>query len=128
MSQTLFLCRVCFPNPDPNAMAPAVASFGACDYCGALCSNDPNSTLPRGTVVAADAAPPPRALTRQERDAQVREAPPFIGESEPICFYADPGTGQMYDPRAEAAFAAAAPPIVDPEPAKPPKKRKGKAS
>jgi len=83
MSGCLFLCRVCFPNPGEEKTLGIPRR--ACDYCGALCSNGPNGPLPQGSLVNASDAPPPRALSRAEIEAQVRPVEPPRPPPAPEC-------------------------------------------
>ncbi len=88
MSETLFLCRACYPNPPASAVGYGAIPRGECSRCGAICSDMPASGLPPGSLVAAESAPAPRALTRQEWEAQVREAPPAPEPLKPNPFFA----------------------------------------
>ena len=78
----LFLCLPCGKGGEEKGKTPYV-DRRECDYCGALCQNllvpfgqlpEPGA-LPRGAFITAASAPPPRALSRQEREAQVRPPP-----------------------------------------------------
>lgn len=80
----VFLCRACFP--DPKEVKTLGIPRRECDYCGAVCSNVPELLgLPPGDLVNASDAPAPRALSRQEVEAQVRPAPePVEPKSNPF--------------------------------------------
>lgn len=119
MTQSIFLCAFCFPNPDKEAFTRATMPRGQCSYCGAICSDSPTVGLPPGSLVDAANAPPPRALSRQEREAQVRDWEAFrslVGEG--IASYVEGEAVKVLVPSGAESITLTVP-ITTPQPEPP---------